>query len=158
MGIKNNPYGVGVSGHDRRTESRLCGCCGAEFVWTGTRESYAWDNRCNPCARHKADSPDAELAMLRDHNERLPAAVQKARAMTRKTRQELDRGEKELREKDGQVRSALRSRDIYRQTLDAVERAHPTPASEAGCGCGRQGCGVGSLIREARRQAAGWGD
>lgn len=155
-----NPYGVGVSGQDRITESRLCACCSIEFVSTGTREFLDLPGRCPDCAKHHSNNPGAELEMLREHCTRLPGAIKIARGMTRDAKAELmsvkEEAAKEKRERQEQVASALESRDRWREILGVVEEAHPRPDGAEGCGCSLPGCVVGALIRDARRRPT-WG-
>ena len=78
-----NPHGVGYSGGRTVHAAVVCDCCQVEFEWVGPPEQRGLSHSCRYCECHSTSTMDAELAMLREHNQRLPRLVAKAREMTR---------------------------------------------------------------------------
>lgn len=121
MAITKNPFGVGVSGALVTNVKSICPCCGAEHVWPASPEMRAQKPPCRPCERHDLTMPDTELVALREHQQRLPALLAKARDMTREAKAAETRALNEVQHRRQQVAAALDSRDRYKEIVDAVE-------------------------------------
>lgn len=148
---RRNPYGVGYSGAQIVERKLTCPCCRTEFLWEGPEKLQRQLHTCTPCERHSRTTLAEELETLREHDQRLPNLVDKARDMARNAHRELADRKQMDAERRAQVRGALSSRDGWRELLNAVEERHP-PADRGLCGCGNMGCDVAHLISNVRRE------
>lgn len=132
MSIKKNPYDVGYTEGKKTSIFGQCRCCQDKVVAHGVPGVDPVPDLCVDCAEHSPEPEepvDRELLRLRTH-------------YARKLRVELDLREQthrlalEVSEQAEKVRSALRSRDRYREALEAIERVH-RPGTDRKCGCGR---------------------
>ncbi len=148
---RQNPHGVGYSGAQVVERKLTCPCCRTEFVWEGPEKLAKQQHTCTPCERHSYTPLSEELETLREHDQRLPGLVDKARGMARNAQRELA-GRKQMdAERRAQVKSALTSRDQWRELLNAVEARHG-PADRGLCGCGNKGCDVARTISNVRQE------
>jgi transcription elongation factor Elf1 len=123
VGIKKNPYGVGYSGERVVDRTSVCPCCGAEHAWLASPEmqTQALVPPCKACEKHDFSNPDTELIALREHQQRLPALLAKAREVARTAKRSETKAVEDAKQKGRQVAAALDARDRYKEIVDAVE-------------------------------------
>ena len=90
--------------------------------------------------------------MLREHNERLPECLDKARHMTRVAMRKVAALTEDVRAKSQQVSAALQARDRWREQVEAVTQMHRRMAGGHGCTCGSKGCDVPEIIQEVQER------
>ena len=130
MSIKKNPFGVGLSGERVATCKSVCPCCGAEHAWLTSPGLTIVNPPCAPCEKHDMNTPEGELIALREHHSRLPAALAKAREISRQAKRAEAEWKDECEARGRQVAAALDSRDRYKEIVEAVEkdpRCHAGP-------------------------------
>lgn len=133
-----NPYGVGRSGATVRDYIATCECCEIEFMVQapGSQEHHL--KRCDQCVGHKLEgTADQQLAAFREHHNRYPAVVAKAREMTREAMAAKESAERELASGRRQVAAALESRDHHRGIHEAVMAQH-VRTDDGRCLCGQR--------------------
>jgi hypothetical protein len=120
-----NPYAVGHTGATVRPYPATCECCEIEFIVQAPASQHHHPKRCDHCLDHKLDgTTDQQLAALREHQDRYPAEVAKARKMTREAMAAKERAERELASNRQQVAAALKSRDRHKGIHEAVMAQH----------------------------------
>lgn len=159
MSKQMNPYGVGYSGDTVAEYPLECPCCRTEFIWKGPPGARYDGHRCGPCREHSDATVEDELVKLREHDQRLPGLVDKAREITRSAMRKVTEAKDEIRDKNGQVAAALQSRDKWREQLNAVTAEHYGIENSNVCACGVKECNVEQLLEAVRgrqRDRYGW--
>lgn len=152
MSKQMNPYGVGYSGDTVNEYPLECPCCRTEFVWKGPTRARYEGHRCGPCLDHRDDAVEDELVKLREHDQRLPGLVGKAREMTRSAMRKVADAKAEIRDKSEQVAASLQSRDQWREQLNAVTSEHHEIENSNVCACGVKECNVAQLLEAVHRR------
>lgn len=129
MGNTMNPHGVGASGGGAKDVTSICPCCGAEHVWRAGPQMLGMRPPCSNCKRHDLSTPEGEIVALREHHERLPRLLEKARQAAREAKRAEAHALADAREKRRLTAKALDSRDRYKEIVEAVERE---PSCHAG--------------------------
>lgn len=80
-----------------------------------------WTPPCTHCEKHDLSTPGGELAALREHNERLPILLEKARQIARDAKLAERYAQEDAREKRRLTADALSSRKRYKEIVEAVE-------------------------------------
>jgi hypothetical protein len=107
-----NPFAVGYTGETLQDHRATCECCRIEFVFRAPASQKHRRKRCDHCADHQLEgTTDQQLAAFREHHNRYPAVVAKAREMAREAMSAKERAERELESGRRRVAAALRSRD-----------------------------------------------
>lgn len=128
MPIKN-PYGVAESGEDFVEANGRCGCCGLLFSYRRHRRD-APRTTCDSCTGHLPVAGESEEVGWRRAAEHEPRLRQWLAAVSSKA----DEMQAKLGRQNGQVVSALQSRDHWRDKVNAVEMLHS--GESGGCICG----------------------
>lgn len=136
MGIKKNPFGVGVSGNDVVRFRATCPCCRIDFSYASPRTANVVPNRCPCCLDHDLAGSGADrITALEDHAAR---ALERARAATDTARSMAGERDVALDDNKAVKSSAYRShkrREWAEQLLEAVLAVHAEGA-DGTCSCG----------------------
>jgi hypothetical protein len=133
-----NPFGVRHSGATVRPYPATCECCSIEFIVLAPESHPLHQRRCEPCRDHNPDgTQDEQLTAFREHHNRYPAEVAKARKMTREAMAAKESAERELESGRRRVAAALRTRDRHKGIHEAVMAQH-LPTETGKCLCGQR--------------------
>jgi hypothetical protein len=148
--ITRNPYGVGESGVDKRTEFGRCSCCDLSFSYEVIRTRPVFRDRCDACGAHyETDGEPVErtLARYQAHDAALRARADAAAAAATQY-------EKEVAQSRERVRSALRTRDSWQRLALELYIAHEDKGGGK-CRCGlRYPCPTITVVENSSRPLA----
>ena len=133
-----NPYSVGHTGATVRDYLATCQCCEIEFIVRAPASQKHHPKRCDHCVDHQLEgTTDQQLTAFREHHNRYPAEVAKARKMTREAMAAKERAELERDSSRERVAAALRTRDRHRGIHEAMLAQH-VPTEDGKCLCGQR--------------------
>jgi hypothetical protein len=133
-----NPYAVGHAGATVRDYATTCECCEIEFVVRAPTGQTPHPKRCDHCVGHELEgTADQQRTALREHHNRYPDVVAKARKMTREAMTAKESAQRELESGRQQVAAALKSRDRHGGIHEAVMSQH-VPTGDGKCLCGQR--------------------
>jgi hypothetical protein len=149
-----NPYAVGHAGATVREYPATCECCKIEFIVRAPTSQTRHAKRCDHCVDHELEgTADQQLTAFREHHNRYPHVVAKARKMTREAMAAKENAERDLKSGRQQVAAALRSRDRHKSIHEAVMAQH-VPTGDGKCLCGQRfPCPTVDAERAARDRA-----
>jgi hypothetical protein len=148
-----NPFGVRHRGATVRPYPATCECCRIEFIVLAPESHPHHQKRCEHCRDHKPEgTTDEQLTAFREHHNRYPAEIAKARKMTREAMAAKENAELELQSGRRQVATALKSRDRHKAIHEAVMAEH-VPTETGKCLCGQRfPCPTVEAARDARNR------